>query len=241
MAAEDIAQFCRKVRRHLFRDEMAMLSDKGYTEDTAHLPPNLREEVLALMTDLREAIPNDFGFTASFEFRGLEIAVEYQDGNSGAFGTRFRFTRRKSMFQRLRTVEWDELRADSIKQLAAFEDMVSAADDRPANIPNSKEAADRRMGELLPALAKAKTQTPCPAFLLAVSREDDEPVEIESLPSEFRLHGAMGDCMATGYDILAIVENGTDWPYSKIEETKVKVIAELGPISRAKAERRFFV
>ncbi len=83
MAAEDIAHFSRKVRSHLLRDGSAMLTDTGYAKESAHLPPNLREAVLSLMADLRATIPNDFGFTVSFEIRGLEVAVEYQDGNSG--------------------------------------------------------------------------------------------------------------------------------------------------------------
>ena len=200
-----------------------------------------QEAVLSLMADLRATIPNDFGFTVSFEIRGLEVAVEYQDGNSGVFGTRYLFTRRKSMFQRLRSAHWDELRSNSIQQLSAFDKMVSAADDRPANVPSSKDAAERRLSELLPALAKAKTQTPCPRFILAVARDDIEEIEIENLPDEDKLLGVMGDCMATGYDILSIVENGVIWSFPQVEEAKLKSIADLGPISRAKAERRFFV
>jgi hypothetical protein len=46
--------------------------------------------------------------------------------------------------------------------------------------------------------------------------------------------------MTTEYDIVGVVEGGKEWTFDAIESAKLEAVELLGPISRAKAERRFF-
>ena len=53
------------------------------------------------------------------------------------------------------------------------------------------------------------------------------------------LVSSIADLMTTQCEILAVLERGVSWSFAEIEKAKLEAVELLGPISRAKAERRF--
>ena len=137
----------------------------------------------------------------------------------------------------MRGVDWDEMRAELIKRGGLFEEMVSEAADRPVSIPSSSKAAAIFADELAPIIEELKSEF---LALNLVTGREDEGVSVQECKTREDLLGNIGDAMATAYDILAVVENGSNWTFEAIEAAKLEAIEGLGPISRAKAEGRFF-
>jgi hypothetical protein len=73
-----------------------------------------------------------------------------------------------------------------------------------------------------------------------VTASEHRGVYIEDLPDRGRVVYEIAEYMTFGGEILAVIENGTWWSFEELEAAKLEAVEELGPISRAKAERRFF-
>lgn len=242
--SDELARVARRVRvSEIAEDGAASLWHDDYEEKTKPLAPSLRDQVCGLMLDIRGAIPSDFSFSVAFEFNGVRVSVDFEDGNSGGFGGMSGggfFTSRKSMLKKLRTTDWDKVRASALEQGAVFENMVHDADDRPANIPSSEEAAKKWASEIRSAIAGVRNMQPVPRFTLIAVQDGEDGVgfELSHFETRGRLVYTIADCMTCYYDVLAVLEDGVEWSYGEIEAAKAEAVEELGPISRAKAERR---
>jgi hypothetical protein len=245
MAADELARLSRKLRASDIADESGrvILSDDFLLEETKTLPPHLRDDVIALAADVRAIVPSDFSISLIFEFDGVRIDTDLEDGNSGSFGMGGGgfFTSRKSMLKKLRSTRWDEIRGASMRHMDAFDEMVNAADDRPANIPSSEEAAKQYFDQLESVVQEVLTAEPKPPFALFVAREDFGGVGANELFSRDDLIRMIGNRMATDCDIVGVLENGRRWSFAEIESAKAEAVEGLPPISRARAERRFSI
>lgn len=240
MAVEEMKRLARKLLGSpLAEDGQVSLSHDDYTEHMEVLPDNVRANVEKLMEDLKSVIPNDFSFDVFFNLEGARIGVDFEDGNTGCSAFAGSFMTRKSIMNRLRHVPWDEVRADAINQSSMFDQMLSAADDRPADIPSSEAAAMNYEPALREEIASVQQSNPLPEFALIIGR-DDLGISCEHLNTRDDVIGTIADRMTTLNDILAVLEKGEPWTYAAIEAAKLEAVDGLGPISRAKAERRYF-
>jgi len=189
---------------------------------------------------MRSQIPSDFSFILSFNFNGVNLSVEFEDGNTGAFGPTFYFTSFKSLRRHLRRQKWDELRLAGIEDGGIFDAWVSEAEDRPVDIPSSEAAAKQNAGELAEALTAIRAAQPLPLFAIVIARRDLGLATEHLRDREETVH-IIADRMTTGNDILAVLERGVCWSFAEIEAAKLEAVEQLGPISRAQAERRFLV
>jgi hypothetical protein len=238
MATENLKRLSLKLlATPLSEDGRVYVAGEDYQSATVSLPHSLRDEVNALVEEVRRIVPNDFSVSLSFATDGVHLSTELEDGNTGSFGPGSRFTSRKSMFQKLRATNWDAKRAELMQQGSIFEDMLNEAEDRPVNIPSSREAAQRYARQLGSIFSDLKTATTTVPFILVIARENE--VEVNEHESRDAVVFEMADVMATSYDILAVIEDGVAWTFEAIEAVKLEAIEQLGPISRAKAERRF--
>lgn len=203
------------------------------------LDPVRREQLIELTSHIRAAIPTDFAFWVQFKTGGIEVFTEFEDGNTGGSAESFFFTSGKSMCRKLRATPWDEIRTELMQQASIFDELQRAADDRPPNIPRSEEAAAIWVKELREVAEKLQSIRPPPAFALVIAR-NDLGVYVEDFATRDEVVFTIADRMTTQNDILAVFERGIPWAYAEIESAKLEAVEQLGPISKAKAERRYF-
>jgi hypothetical protein len=239
MATENLLRLSLKLLgTGLAEDGCFVVSHEGYQVTVLQLPADLRAAVKELVEEVAAIVPNDFAFSVSFTVRGASLSVDFEDGNTGSTAFNGLFTSRKSLLKKLRGLDWDGTRAELIEQGGIFEKLVSEAADRPANIHSSREAAARHAHELEKILGELADAPRTGPFVMVVAR-DDLGIEVDDYPSRQAVVDEMGDVMTTGYEILAVVEGKTPWTFDAIEAAKLEAVERLGPISRAKAERRF--
>lgn len=240
MATENLKNLALRVRRYRQPNEDDVnVSSKTWQDDIKTLPESLQREVGELVNELGETIPNDFSFFLSFDTDGVFLGIEFEDGNTSSSAGQHRFTSRKSMARKMRGTDWDALRSQLIEEGGIFEKMVSEAADRPVNIPSSKDAAEvyaAQLNSIRSDLKRAKRTVP---FIL-VTASDQNGVYVEDLPDRGRVVYEIAEYMTFGGEILAVIEDGVWWSFDAVEAAKLEAVEELGPISRAKAERRFF-
>jgi hypothetical protein len=240
MATDNLRNLALRVRRYRQPNEDDVnLSSKTWQTEILALPESLQSEVGELLTELGETIPNDFSFFVSFDADGIFLGIDFDDGNTSSSAGQHRFTSRKSMGRKLRATDWDALRSQLIEEGGIFEKLVSDAADRPVNIPSSKDAAEYYADQLNSIRSELKRATRTVPFLL-VTASDQKGVYIEDLPDRGRVVYEIAEYMTFGGEILAVIEDGVWWPFDAIEAAKLEAVEQLGPISRAKAERRFF-
>lgn len=203
------------------------------------LSPDLKAQVVDLLAAVRKAIPDDITFELTFYDDFIGIKPTYEDGNAFSnMAEEEYFKNKKYLLGNLKRTDWDEFRGLMIDQMGIFEELVSAAADRPVNIPSSKDAAAHYSMPLAAALAEVRSRSPRPQFF-AIYARDDEPLSVSVHENEADIIGTMADYMTTQCDVLAVCANGVDLSFDEIEEWKLEAVEGLGPISRAKAERRF--
>ncbi|MDD3181119.1 MAG: hypothetical protein PHQ04_12375 [Opitutaceae bacterium] len=210
--------------------------------DIQRLAPSLKERVMSLIAEMRAAIPDDVDFTLSFCKKGAEVALEYNDGNTGIDCGCYYFRDKDTLMQSFRETDWDELRGAALQQGGVFDELLGVAADLPINIPSSAEAAKRWEAELVKALKEVEKVKPTPAFT-AILRQEGEKVEIEHYKSKEHLLQMLANALTCEYHVLAILENGLATFYPQVESYKRQAIELLSPgsISRAQAEGRFLI
>jgi hypothetical protein len=238
MPIENLARISRAMlAQPIAEDGVVILDARELKKCASSLPPRLHLEVETLFTHVRASIPNDFTVNLAFEFGGVRLTADFEDGNTEATATSAFFTSRKSLLRKSRSFDWETKRTELIRQSSIFEEMVEAAKDRPVDIPSSSEASKRYVEEMQDFFSTVeKMKGPVPVFLLAFT--NGEEVGADDHKTRDDMVGGMADLMTHGCDILAIVENGRIWPFPDIEAAKLEAVELLGPVSRAKAERR---
>lgn len=236
---DDISRLSRKLlATQLAEDGCVFISSSDFRSALEPLLPPLSNAVLEFVNKIRASIPTDFSFSLAFDLEGMSLSMDFDDGNTGSTAGSFFFTSKRSVFQKLRHLEWDKIRADCIEGSKIFEELLSEAEDRPVNIPSSKEAAEANAEMLAETLRQVRASDPLPLFAVVYGREDFGVIAEECL-SRGKVVYEIADLMTTQNDILAVLENGVAWSFDEIEAAKLEAVEELGPISRAKAERRF--
>lgn len=241
MDADQIARLSRKLLRSpLVEDGEVFIHSTSYKDELARLEGALAEKTRVLVDEIRALVPTDFSFGLVFTLRGVDVNIDFEDGNTGSMAESFSFTSRKSLRRTLQRLKWDELRKEGIEGGDIFDELLSMADDRPPAIPSSQEAANAHTADLSEAFKEIRNQSPLRAFALVVTRDCDGTT-IEYFESRDETVFAIADRMTVGCDILAVLERGVAWSFPEIETAKLEAVEQLGPISRAKAERRFLV
>jgi hypothetical protein len=240
MISDHIARLSTKLlATPLAENGEVVISSIDYRDLIPTLPSPLKENAFSFVEEIRTLIPSDFQFTLWFVMSGIQVGLEFDDGNTSSSLGVMKFTSRKSLLRKLRHLDWDEARSHLIQQSDFMDGFLTDADKRPAAIPSSEIAATQYAGELKDLIAAIRAYSPLAPFSLIVAR-DDAGISNETYPDRGELIGTIGDRMTTHCDILAVLENGVQWPYSEIEAAKLEAVEFLGPISRAKAERRYF-
>ncbi|SUS07605.1 conserved hypothetical protein [uncultured Defluviicoccus sp.] len=208
-------------------------------EDLDRLSNELRTPVEELIKELRTRIPNDVDFTLNFDEAGAWVALEYNDGNTTTSGDGLCFTESRALFASFEGLEWDEIRGQAISEGGIFEALIADAEDRPASIPSTEEAAKKYAEPLKQAVAQIHAMHPTPAFV-AVLKQEELPIEIKAYETKEDMLHDFADALTCYYEVLAVFENGVETFYAQIESYKRQAIDFLAPgtISRAKAERR---
>jgi hypothetical protein len=209
-------------------------------DDFVAIPAGHREKVRELVLEIRALVPTDFSLCLDLGCDGLVLRVDFEDGNTGCSALQRHFVSTKGMRRTLRRIEWDSVRADGIEMEGIFDEMLRDADDRPPSIPSSEAAAEKVSEKLAICIEEVRAQRPLPAFALIVGRDDCGVAIEETLANRDEVISLVASRMTTECDILAVLERGVAWSFSEIEEAKLAAVEGLGPISRAKAERRFF-
>ncbi len=239
MATDNLARLSRRLLASPLKEGgEVFLFDKDYIKQTATLEPAVRDQINGLIADIRSFIPTDFAFSLSCEFAGIRLSIDFEDGDTGSTAGGGFFVSRRSMMRKLRSIDWDELRGELIVRSEIFDQLLSEADDRPPNIPSSKEAALRNYDALTAEIEAVRAQTPVPPFAVIVTGDVDG-MGAETAMDRDELVSSIADLMTTQCEILAVLERGVSWSFAEIEKAKLEAVELLGPISRAKAERRF--
>ena len=212
--------------------------DTGET-DLARLPEHLQKAVIELASRVMERVPDDVSWSLSFDEKGTRFTMEYEDGSTGTVNGGRYYGKRAKLFDFLDGVDWDEFRGASLQSMNLFDELLSQADDRPPDIPSSEEAA-KQCGKLLEeVMEQVKHEKPTPPFALFYGTPEMGGAFAEEVKTREDLISQIGDYMTGQVHILGVFENGRVWSFEEIESAKLEAAENLGPISRAKAERRF--
>lgn len=205
----------------------------------AHLPDHLRNTVTGLADGVRERVPDDVSWSLSFDEKGTRFAMEYEDGTTGTINSGRFYAKRSKLFHDLEVMNWDDFRRESLQGMDVFDELLSEAEDRPAEIPSSEEAAKHYAAPLEALMTKVKHDRPTMSFVLFMGHREVADVSAVEIAEREGLLRIIADRMTLQDDILAVLENGSPWTFAQIEAAKLEAVEGLGPISRAKAERRF--
>lgn len=240
MTKDNLKGLAVEIMGHLSTEGGAyMLPQKGYQKFTVGFPAALRSEMHRLVEETASVIPDDIGFGFFFDAQGTSLCFGLSDGFALTQGGRPYFTSRESMLLALGSSDWDAIRARLINEGAAVEAMVSGADDRPVNIPSSLEAAKRYLPELKEVVDELAKDSDTVPFILVYARNDRSGVDVDGpYFSRADLTKRIGPLMGFGYDILTVFKDGVTCDFDEVEVIKREAVQLLGPIERAKAERR---
>ena len=207
----------------------------------AGMRPRTCEELMRLHDGLCRAVPDDFDFCLEFGADGGVFAfLEFDDGAQTCFGMSFTVSLDRNLFASLRALDWDDLRGEAIQATQFQENVCDSAADYPSKLEPC-EAVQARHKSRLAAFEKA-IKASGPSFAVLVCDEDSGPAGYEETrPKDLKnLFGDLGDLMACERVIIAIASNGSLISPTQVDELKSDVLQRLGPISRAKAEGRFY-
>lgn len=217
--------------------EITVFSD-DWEKHCNHADGTSRAQLKELEAQFGELIPNDFNYTLHFDRNGVELDLEFEDGNAAGSIGGASFTSKKSMFRFLRKTDWDEGRLRVIKQGDAFEEMTAMAETVAPNIPSS-EKASQFFENQLSSIRDTAVEVSIENGFCLLTASIHEGGDIKQLDSLKDVYWWIAEKMTLQSHILAVYENGNPWSFEKLEKVKRESIKDFGPISKAKAERRF--
>lgn len=207
-------------------------------DDLAQIQGATKEELELLIAAIEMKVPDDVSWTLIFDKKGTRFALDYEDGNTGTTNGGSYYWKMSRLFSDLDRVDWDDLRGDALQAMDIFDVKLKDAAEHAVDIPSSLEASKKWAGPLGIALAELRSRQNVPEYAVIVAR-DDCGIATEECKDREDVLGMIGDRMTTGCDILAVMENCVELGFDAIELRKREAVEGLGPISRAKAERRF--
>jgi len=202
--------------------------------------PRTMEELVKLHDGLGRAVPNDFDFCLEFSDDGRLFAnLEFDDGNAG-FWMPFPVPLDRNLFASLRELNWDEIRGSSMQATQFQDDLADDAAAYPSRLEPCEVVQARHRSKLAAFTAEVEATKP-PIAVLACDEEFGAEGYENTRPRSVKgLLGELGDLMTCGRVIIAIAENGKLITPAQVDELKQDALRGLGPISRAKAEGRFW-
>lgn len=222
-----------------FGDRVLHINNESADGAVDALPEGLQAQVEALRGEIQKRVPDDVQWNLIFDRKGTRFGIDYDDGTAGTINPMHYFGKRTRLLAQLDATDWDEFRSEALGSMDIFDELVKDAEDRPVNIPSSEEAAKRWAEKLAATVKEIQSRVPPPMFATIYARED-EGVSAQVYESKDDLEFDMVNALPTGYEVLAVWDGGKELGFPEIETLKREIIEGLGPISRAKAEGRFF-
>jgi len=203
------------------------------------------EELITLHGRLCRAIPDDVYFVLNFEDGFVHGRIEYRDGDHAGFGMGFPVSLDRHLLNALREYDWDNLRGIAIQGSQLQDNVADLAATLPSRIPSIAVIQDSFSGPIKQFESDKRLAKYTYSLLSCNPPDEDEIKEstiefnVSTYENRENLIYEMGDLMACGCIMVAIMENGISLSADQVAEIRQEVLDGLGPISRAKAEGNF--
>jgi hypothetical protein len=203
--------------------------------DLAALPASIRADLEKFRLKLNQTMPDDFGYQIFLGDADPHLIITYSDGAQTEGNCPVEWDLKRSIFDQLPGIKWDDLRAFALTNGQIFDQMIEAAKHRPAALPSTKQL-QKGFREAMKEFVKSKRKDTSKVHVLVWS-EGDEVLAPEEFADMAAFCDVLPDMMATQHLIIAVVADGKPLPEQKIEKLKQQALKELEdmPMSHAKA------
>jgi hypothetical protein len=240
-----IDELARRISEEILPDEAGdryLLLEREWTFDESRgLGQRTAEELVTLHDRLCRYIPNDFEFSIEFEDGEVHFpTLEYLNGHETLCGMGFPVPLDRHLINSLRQFNWDDLRAKICPVTEHHDDLTDRAAKFPVTLESTAVIQSRHSNEIQRFYKEMAIKPPAHAVLWADEEADELEYKVMSLDNRFDLICEMGDMLACNMAIIAIWSNGAFLAPDAVDELRQEVLEGLKPISRAKAEGRFW-
>lgn len=185
-------------------------------------------------------MPDDFEFFLDFEDGEVVATLECRDGPHAGFGMGFPVSLDRHFLNNLRDFDWDQLRSRVIPGTQFHENLTDLAADFPVELEATEEIQARHGFGIERFCKDMAIRKPLFAVLSTDEEADELEYEVTGFEDRFQLIGEMGDMLACNQAIVAIWAAGSLLAPAAVDALRHEALEGLGPISRAKAEGRFW-
>ncbi len=242
--AMTVKQLARWIAAEIVPDEegsFCLRMDREWTLDSSRgLHRRTADELATLHDRLSRAIPNDFDFSLEFEDGEVVAGLEFCDGPNAGFHMGLPVALDRHLINALREYEWDELRAVVIPGTQFHDNLTDEAADFPVTLEGTADIQSRHGYGIERFCKDMAIRNPLFAVLSADEEADELEYEVTGFHDRFNLIGEMGDMLACNRAIIAIWAEGASLTPDAVDALRQEALEGLGPISRAKAEGRFW-
>ena len=213
---------------------LLVTSEPGGEEELGALPPSIRRDLDELCEKLKRAMPDDFGFQISFEAHDPYLMVVYRDGAQTEGNCPLEWDPKRSIFEQLDAVNWNEQRAGVLARCQSFDVMKERAKDVKPRLPCTKEIQKAFRDEMREFV---KTKRKDALRVHAMLFREDEGVKEETFEDMNSFCRELPNIMTVQDLVVTVVADGKPLPVERIESLKKQALKELEdmPISHAKA------
>lgn len=239
-----VKQVARWISAEITPDEDGfsnVLIDRDWKPDLSRgLGSRTVDELVTLHGRLSRAIPDDIDFLIEFEDENAFASLEFRDGPHSGFNVPFPVPLDRHVIETLRNVDWDEFRSGAIAGTQFHENLTDYADEFPVSLESTEEIRKRHAYGIEVFVRDMTKKKPVFAVLSIQEEWDESEYEVTGFEDRKNFMGSLGDMLACSYSIVAIWANGRDLTPAEVDGLRQEAIEGLGPISRAKAEGRFW-
>ena len=206
----------------------------------AALPASIRADLERLRLKLNQTMPDDFGYLIMLGNADPHFTITYSDGPQTEGNCPVEWDLKRSIFDQLPGIKWNDLRAFALANGQIFDQMIEEAKKRPAALPSTKQL-QKDFAPVVKKFVKAKHKDISKVHVLAWCGDQLSNGDLAVMTTEFAGMKAfckvLPDIMATQQLIIAVMADGKPLPAQKVEKLKQQALKELKgmPISHAKA------
>lgn len=213
---------------------------KWLLDPSRKLRKRTADELETLHDRLCRLIPDDFEFFMDFENGEVRSTLEFHDGPLAGCNMGFPVPLDRHLINGLQQVDWNELRSEVIPGTQLHDNLTDLAADFPVTLEDTFLIQSRHGFGVERFCHDMAIRNPLYGVLSVDEEADELEYEVTGFNDRSNLIGEMGSMLAHNQAIIAIWSEGTSLAPDAVDGLRQEVLEGLGPVSRAKAEGRFW-
>jgi len=215
---------------HISRNELP--------NEIASIPKAISREIARIVKQLKTAIPNDFDFSLWLGVPSPDFRLTYSDGfQTEAFGPSL-WNLDSSIFDQLRSVDWDDARRTAVTNCQVFDLLREEAENQETRMPATQKAQDAFRDQVTAFMSKKTVPSTAVEVLVwneGFGLQEENFDNIEDLKQQ------LPDMLTCQYRPVAVVVSGKPLPVEDIDRLNIDAYEDLRgmPLSQGKAACKF--